>query len=202
MRFEKIYNSLLLLSFMILSACSSNPSSSITNDNRQLDSISVSIVVATDIKATLLSHNTVRVPLGLTPLRWSTSLANYAQQWAFHQASTQNCTMQHRPHQDGVFKQVHGENLFWASPKRWSDGKLELQTISITEVIKAWTDEVVDYNYANNSCRLGTQCGHYTQVVWQNTQKVGCAVAICPNKSQLWVCNYDPAGNYIGVRPY
>lgn len=155
-----------------------------------------------DIGATLLSHNTVRRQSGLTLLRWSTSLASYAQQWATHQASTQNCYMQHRPYQQGAFKQIYGENLFWASPKRWSDGKLELQAISIAEVIKAWADEVVDYDYASNTCRSGAQCGHYTQMIWKNTQSVGCAVAICADKSQLWVCNYNPPGNYIGERPY
>jgi hypothetical protein len=111
--------------------------------------------------------------------------------------------MTHRPNKgSSSFKQKHGENLFWASPKRWSDGKLELQAISIADVIKAWVDEVIDYDYASNTCRSGAQCGHYTQMIWKNTQAVGCAVAICADKSQLWVCNYNPPGNYIGEHPY
>lgn len=152
-------------------------------------------------RGTLSSHNSVRRQLGLKPLRWSNRLAGYAQQWANHLASTQNCFMQHRP-RHGRFKQIHGENLFWASPKRWSDGRVEKQQISISEVIKSWADEDVDYDYRSNRCRPGAQCGHYTQIVWRETEAVGCAKVMCRDKSQLWVCNYDPPGNYIGERPY
>lgn len=44
--------------------------------------------------------------------------------------------------------------------------------------------------------------GHYTQVVWKDTQKVGCAVQKCaagtmePDMASYFsVCNYFPAGN-------
>ena len=159
-------------------------------------------VEPTDLQNALLGHNIVRENLGLNPFHWSDKMVRYAQEWANHQATTKNCKMQHRPHHEGKFKQVYGENLFWASPKRWSDGKVERQRITILEVIKAWTDEVVDYDYQHNSCTAGEQCGHYTQIVWRETRAVGCAIALCPDQSQLWVCNYDPPGNYIGERPY
>jgi len=184
-----------LLSLLLLFSCSSNTT-------KQRINHPFIPAVPTVFQATLTSHNTIRSQLGLKPLRWSNQLAIYAQQWANHQAKTQNCFMQHRPHYSSPFKQIHGENLFWASPKRWSDGKVELQRISISEVVKAWGNEVVDYNYQKNSCRAGEQCGHYTQIVWRESQKVGCAKVICADKSQLWVCNYDPPGNYIGERPY
>jgi hypothetical protein len=190
---------LLLFSLFIMLACSSSPARKVSYTT---DALPVSNAVPAKFRGTLTSHNSVRARLGLKPLYWSNKLARYAQQWANHQANTQNCYMQHRPHHNGPFKQIYGENLFWASPKRWSDGKVELQQISIGEVIKSWADEDVDYDYNSNSCRAGAQCGHYTQIVWRETQKVGCAIAVCPDKSQLWVCNYDPAGNYIGERPY
>jgi hypothetical protein len=44
-------------------------------------------------------------------------------------------------------------------------------------------------------------CGHYTQIVWRNTKSVGCAVARGKGV-EVWVCNYDPPGNYAGQRPY
>jgi hypothetical protein len=190
---------LLLLVLFTLLACSSSPrkKSSATGMARPIVN-----AVPASFRGTLISHNSVRSTLGLNPLYWSNKLAHYAQQWASHQANTQNCYMKHRPHHADPFKQIYGENLFWASPKRWSDGKVELQRISISEVIKSWADEDADYNYHNNSCRIGTQCGHYTQIVWRETQAVGCAIAVCPDQSQLWVCNYNPPGNYIGERPY
>ena len=185
------------ISLLLVFACSATPRNTNTLHNSTLSHFE-----NVDIPSTLASHNSVRAQLGLTPLRWSNRLAGYAQQWANHLASTQNCFMQHRPHGNGPFKQVHGENLFWASPKSWSDGRVELQPWSIAQVVKAWADEVEDYDYNRNSCRSGAQCGHYTQIVWAESRQVGCAIAVCSDQSQLWVCNYDPPGNYIGERPY
>ena len=44
-------------------------------------------------------------------------------------------------------------------------------------------------------------CGHYTQVVWRKSLRVGCGMATC-GATEVWVCNYDPAGNWDGERPY
>ena len=191
-----MYKHLIFLLFpLFIISCSSNNKVQ-TKNNQYIRA------TPTAFKGTLASHNAVRAQLGLNPLRWSNKLAVYAQQWAKHQARTQNCLMQHRPHSAGPFKQIHGENLFWASPKRWSDGKIELQNISISGVVKAWASEVKDYDYQTNSCRIGEQCGHYTQIVWRESQAVGCAKVVCADKSQLWVCNYNPPGNYVGEKPY
>jgi len=148
------------------------------------------------------AHNKVRRAHGLNPLRWSNSLAAYAQEWADHLANTNNCQMRHRPQNAGRFQQKHGENLWWASPRRWSDGMTEVQNITVARVVKDWADEKPFYNYNTNSCKAGEQCGHYTQIVWRETTEVGCAYQQCSDKSQLWVCNYNPPGNYIGERPY
>jgi len=76
------------------------------------------------------------------------------------------------------------------------------------DVVDSWVSEAKDYDYAANSC-AGT-CGHYTQVVWRKSTKLGCAVANCSKNSpfsgftqwQFWVCNYDPPGNFNGQKPY
>lgn len=148
------------------------------------------------------AHNVVRTAHGLQPLRWSENLASYAQEWANHLASTNNCQMRHRPQNGGKFNQIYGENLWWASPRVWSDGRKEVQNITIGRVVKDWADEKPFYNYSTNSCQAGEQCGHYTQIVWRETTEVGCAYQQCSDKAQLWVCNYNPPGNYIGERPY
>lgn len=43
--------------------------------------------------------------------------------------------------------------------------------------------------------------GHYTQIVWRDTQQIGCAVARTAQRDVL-VCRYWPAGNRSGSQPY
>ena len=148
----------------------------------------------------LAAHNPVRLSLKLQPLTWSNDLAQYAQQWAQHLAA-QGCKMQHRQHAGKARLQV-GENIYWASPVTWSDGRREVQGIGSADVVSAWADEVHDYHYASNTCKAGKQCGHYTQVVWRDTKQVGCGMSLCPDQGQIWVCNYDPPGNWVGEKPY
>jgi len=147
-------------------------------------------------------HNLVRAKHNQLPLIWSDSLANYAKEWVNYLASAQNCQMMHRPNNGGgKYQQKHGENLFWASAIETASGK-QKQAISVKDVVKAWAEEEHYYNYQTNQCHPGEDCGHYTQMVWHESQQVGCAMAVCPDKSQIWACNYYPRGNYIGEWPY
>ncbi len=151
----------------------------------------------------LASHNEVRAKYQQQPLSWSDTLANYAQQWVYHLATTQDCQMIHRPNNGGgIFQQIHGENLFWASPEVLNNGVKKLQPFTPSEIVKAWAEEEHFYDYQKNKCKTGQDCGHFTQMVWHESQQIGCAKAICPDKSQLWACNYYPRGNYIGEWPY
>lgn len=53
--------------------------------------------------------------------------------------------------------------------------------------------------------------GHFSQIVWKGTNKVGCATSHCPNglgnvgsnvSPYFTVCNYGPPGNYGYVLQY
>lgn len=149
----------------------------------------------------LAAHNQVRAAVGIIPLTWSSHISIYAQEWANYLATHKQCTMQHRSGAGADYLKV-GENLFWASPEKWSDGRTEIQAITPSQVAFAWANEQADYYYASNTCDLGKQCGHYTQMVWANSLEVGCGMAICPDKGQIWVCNYNPPGNWLGDKPY
>jgi uncharacterized protein YkwD len=129
----------------------------------------------------LAAHNAVRARLKLRPLLWSNKLAGHAQEWADQLLATDRFA--HRP------KPKYGENLFTISGLPASPAK----------VVDAWASESQDYDYHSNKCRK--LCGHYTQLVWRDTNKVGCAVAR-NSRREVWVCNYDPPGNYVGERPY
>ena len=142
------------------------------------------------------SHNRVRAKHRLPPLKWSNNLAKYSQAWANQLGSGNKCQMYHRD------RTPFGENLYRSTAIVWTDGRREINPVSIKQVVKAWTDEERWYDYSRNRCQPGQQCGHYTQVVWKDTKEVGCAMQVCADKSQTWVCSYNPPGNYVGIRPY
>ncbi|XP_022916159.1 salivary antigen-5-like [Onthophagus taurus] len=84
-------------------------------------------------------------------------------------------------------------------------------TINWSGGIKAWFDEHKDFVYGAQT-QAGVT-GHYTQVVWADTNLVGCGyvrfydnvtaniMPAYPYK-KLYVCNYGPAGNWVGENPY
>jgi pathogenesis-related protein 1 len=151
----------------------------------------------------LSAHNTWRSEVGSPALKWSADLQAKAQTWA-DQLKGKGCGMKHSG---------PGENLYWASAQKSASGKdadgnwiwkNSLQAVSDKKVVDSWGSEKQWYDYASNSCNApaGKACGHYTQVVWKETTEVGCANAVCDDFSQVWVCNYAPAGNMQGQKPY
>ncbi len=131
------------------------------------------------------AHNKYRKTKNLPALKWNDSIAKYAQSWANHLKSSNKCNMKHRQ------PNKYGENLAWAFG----------QNLSATTVVKMWYDEISFYNYGKNSCQAGKMCGHFTQVMWKKTKEIGCGYASCGN-TEIWVCNYNPPGNYIGQKPW
>ena len=207
-------NYLFLLALALLTACATNATTSLTATSSIIASAPFSAPRAVtadqantitapglaNMNGMLATHNRVRQQHALAPLDWSNKLEGYAQDWAQHLAGN-GCNMIHRA-QVSRNPLKAGENIFWAGPVTWSDGASNIQKVSAAEVAMAWASEQADYNYSNNSCRPGKQCGHYTQMVWKDTTHVGCGAAMCPNKGQIWVCNYDPTGNWVGRKPY
>jgi pathogenesis-related protein 1 len=133
------------------------------------------------------AHNETRSELGLPALVWDAEVARFAQVWA-DKLKRRNCDLQHRPRK-GADAQKYGENIFGAAGKQ----------SSAAEVVGEWVAEVKDYDAKTNKCR--GVCGHYTQVVWRKSQRLGCGMATCGD-AEVWVCNYDPPGNFLGQRPY
>lgn len=138
------------------------------------------------------AHNALRTQVGVAGLTYSDTLAAAAQAWANELKTTNNCDMEHS-------NTDAGENLYWASA--WSNGPA--QDIKSADVVNAWAAEKANYIYSSNTCTANNGCGHYTQMVWKNTTSVGCGMAVCNSpKNQVWVCQYAPAGNYDGEKPY
>ncbi|KAH0894694.1 hypothetical protein HID58_057123 [Brassica napus] len=60
-----------------------------------------------------------------------------------------------------------------------------------------WDVRKSDYDYNSNTCADPlTNCLSYTQVVWRNSVKLGCAKVSCINDGGTYItCNYDPPAN-------
>lgn len=161
-------------------------------------STTYTIAGAVDSVAIVAAHNRWRAQVGVAELSYSPELAVSAQVWADYLKQTNRCNMRHsKP--DGRY----GENLFWSSAVVWSDGRRELKKVQSEEPVNSWGSEKDDYDYASNRCKPGKMCGHYTQMVWRTSTQVGCAVAVCgDSQEQVWVCQYQPAGNWVGSKPY
>ena len=125
-------------------------------------------------KQWLQAHNRLRALHGVPPLSWSEKVAASAQAYADRCSAGHSAT-------------GYGENLAWASHDLGASG-----------VVQWWYDEEAGYDY--NRHRSDSVTGHFTQVVWKGTKEIGCGNAKgCTNGwAYVWVCQYNPPGNYIG----
>jgi hypothetical protein len=86
---------------------------------------------------------------------------------------------------------VQGENLWGGTPGAFGP----------EDMVGYWIAEKRDYKpgifpAVSRSGRL-ENVGHYTQVIWRDTARVGCAIASGPREEVL-VCRYSEGGNVIG----
>jgi pathogenesis-related protein 1 len=141
-------------------------------------------------KAALDFHNKVRNDVGVPPLEWSAELSAFAQEWA-DQLKEQGCKPKHRPH-SGQWKQQHGENIFWGSNN----------SFTALYASEGWYSEIKDYIHGPLRSETWAKAGHYTQMIWRSTTKVGFGIAQCSNGGIIIVANYNPAGNFMGEKAY
>ena len=82
----------------------------------------------------------------------------------------------------------YGENLYYC----WSSSGI---CVSGEEASEEWYKEISKYNFDNPGYISGT--GHFTQLVWKSSKKIGCGAA-CNSANKCYVtCNYSPQGNII-----
>ncbi|CAN6450668.1 unnamed protein product [Victoria cruziana] len=129
------------------------------------------------------AHNAARAEVGVGPISWDDTVAAYAQNYADQRIG--DCSL---IHSGGPY----GENLFWGSGRDFT----------AVDAVNSWVSEKSDYDYASNTCASGQVCGHYTQVVWRNSVRLGCAKVTCNDGGTFITCNYHPPGNVVGESPY
>lgn len=132
-------------------------------------------------------HNDERAELDLAPLAWDDRLAADAAAYA-HRLAARRSPLVHslsseRPNQ--------GENL-WMGTRGF---------FSPAAMFGFWSGEKRYYRpgvFPDIAHGVPWQTvGHYTQIVWRDTQRVGCAIAPSAGADYL-VCRYWPAGNVRG----
>ncbi len=137
----------------------------------------------------LESHNAERKRVGVPLLAWDAKLATDAASWASHIAASGK--FEHAPIND---RDPEGENLWIGTQGAYSP----------EEMVGAWIEERADF-VAGIFPRVTRtthweDVGHYTQLIWRTTSRVGCALAHNLNNDIL-VCRYADPGNWIGENP-
>uniref|UniRef100_K1PV07 Peptidase inhibitor 16 n=1 Tax=Magallana gigas TaxID=29159 RepID=K1PV07_MAGGI len=117
---------------------------------------------------------------------WDEGLETIARNYA------EKCDFNHNKLRSSSVGYYVGENLY-----------VSYGDISPEAAVTAWDNEKNDYDFANNVCDPNSKygCGHYTQVTWAESEKVGCAKKYCSSVNDfttknlpgyLVVCNYGP----------
>jgi uncharacterized protein YkwD len=123
----------------------------------------------------LAAHNAHRARHCAPALQWSEPLRKEAQAWA-QRLARRGCPLEHS-------QTSHGQNLAAGTRGGFTPG----------DFVDLWYREVEKYRFARGKFSMST--GHFTQLVWRATRRVGCALSACDNGLELLVCNYDPPGN-------
>jgi hypothetical protein len=163
-------------------------------------------------QAICVEHNEKRALHGVPNLTWDPALAKNAAAWVkgchtqkdkegntffCHQSKNFGCGS------DTNYK--YGENLSWGSPTRTG-----------TQAVDGWYCEIEVYDFdrpvlgggvthgCSGTANPNKVTGHFTQVVWKATTRLGCAKNKCSidgTSHDLWACEYDPPGNFNANQP-
>lgn len=152
---------------------------------RQASSRPQAIAIAAPL---LAAHNRERASFGSPPIAWDPAVAAGATAHAAQLARIGRLQHSQRNARPG-----QGENL-WIGTR----GAFALDTMA-----RDWASERRFFRSGRfpATSRSGNwaDAGHYTQMVWPTTQRLGCGLA----RSAQWdvlVCRYWPAGNVDGVK--
>lgn len=135
----------------------------------------------------LALHNAARAQAGVPLLRWDNQLGKDAAQYAVQLALTGRFG-----HSSAGLRRGSGENL-WMGTRG---------AFSVDAMVGNWENEKRNFSAGvfPRVSRRGSwhDVGHYTQMIWPGTQRVGCALATNAWADYL-VCRYFPAGNVMGA---
>jgi hypothetical protein len=136
----------------------------------------------------LARHNVERRQVGVTPLAWDPVLADGARAYANELAR-----MNRLRHSPKAVRPGQGENL-WMGTRDY---------FRPTRMVADWASERSMFRAAQfpqvSTTGNWADVGHYTQIIWPGTKRVGCAISKAV-RNDILVCRYWPAGNVVGAR--
>jgi hypothetical protein len=133
-------------------------------------------------------HNRLRWAAGVQPVTWDRALAAAADAYAARLAS--NGRWGHSPQSQ---RPGQGENLWMGTHGAFS----------LDQMVGSWASErrlfrSGAFPWVSNTGSWG-DVGHYTQMIWPGSTRVGCAVRSSASYDYM-VCRYSPGGNVVGAR--
>lgn len=133
-------------------------------------------IMTSDEQQTMLDETNAKRALheNTPPVSWSNDLAIAAAKFAINY--TCNGVLTHSDYPD------YGENLaIGYSPEG---------------AVDAWYNEISKWDW--NNPQFSSSTGHFTQLIWNTTDEIGCAIKYC---DAYWgsyiVCEYNPFGNEV-----
>ena len=131
-------------------------------------------------------HNQVRIAEGVGPVMWDRSLAAAAD--AYAQQLATGGSWGHSPNAAAR-----------RSGRKPVDG--DHGAFSVDQMVWAWASERSMFRRgafpAVSRTGRWEDVGHYTQMIWPGSTRVGCAIRSSSHNDYL-VCRYSPGGNVMG----
>ncbi|KAF7909735.1 uncharacterized protein EAF01_003453 [Botrytis porri] len=143
------------------------------------------------------AHNNARASHKASAMTWNQTLADYA-------AQEGSCTK--FAHDLTAGGGGYGQNIAVSGN---SDATAFTTEAALADHIKQWYEEESLFGSLYGVASPSEAAGdflHFTQIVWQGSHQVGCAVQTCGTDNSIYpgmyiwysVCNYYPAGNVLG----
>jgi len=161
-------------------------------------------------KALLERHNELRngaaqgtdqpAASNLRKLTWSNELEAIAQRW------TEQCSFGHDKNRNLLDGTYVGQNAYMSSSSRQPSESAV--NSGAGKAVDAWYNEVHEPGFSTSDISpfvFSYGAGHYTQVVWAETTKVGCGLVTYKEGGmfkEIIVCNYAKGGNMQGAEMY
>ncbi|XP_060113386.1 serotriflin-like [Heteronotia binoei] len=137
-------------------------------------------------------HNEVRRQVqptasNMLKMVWDDTVAKNAYQWA------EQCVLASSPDDSRkLFNTSCGETIFHSN-----------RVTMWPEIINLWMNGKEYFKYGVGATDPRKNIFAYTQLIWYNSYRIGCAVAYCPEITFpfVYVCHYCPGGNLMNQIP-